>query len=292
MKFLVLILAFVVTSVFSSDLPAEFIHQPVELEDAHIVKRQATQPPAPKKEETTDYTSVRTKGGCKLYAANVTFFKKTQGTEQGKYETLEIQLPGTALKSINDGTCGTGGGRNGTIILDYTEGPFKPIKGSGQLTELKLTFNITYRRAFGWWELSELAVVATGDFVEKGNFSQTFNGSVMRSMAIGASKNFSYACGQPPTIYYSMDEKKTTVYGLKFKNLQIQPFEWRKSAGNFTNDVDDCVPFFSIGIWMFLIVAAVLLLVIFFGIGMISSLKTMDRFDDPKGKPLVISAKE
>lgn len=63
---------------------------------------------------------------------------------------------------------------------------------------------------------------ASGPLVEeKGGFDKTFEGHVMRSVAIGASKKFSYACGQTPTLYYSMDEKQSTVYGLKFRDLQV-----------------------------------------------------------------------
>jgi len=290
MKF-VFIFAIIVKTIFASELAADFVQRPVDLEDVHdVVKRQATSPP--KKEDSNNYTSVKTTHGCKLYALEVSFFKKkvTEG-ESSKYDTAEVKVPGTSLKSISDGSCGGTGNLSGTIVLDYV-GKFPADKGGKGLTELTLTFHIAYRRAFGWWELTELGVAAVGDLVDSSPFNQTFNGTVMKSMAIGASKKFCYACSQPPTIYYSMDEKHTTIYGLKFKNLQIQPFEWKRNPGNFTNNVDDCVPFFSIGIWMFLIVAGVLLLVIFFGIGMISSLKTMDRFDDPKGKPLVISAKD
>lgn len=283
MKTIVVISLFCIfiTRSWGSEVAADLVREPVELEDKEIVKRQASPAPRPKT-SSNNYTSVRTKHGCKLYALDVIFFKKTSKGDAGQYVVEEVSVPGTSLKSIDEGTCGN---NSGTIILDYG-GPLQ--KG---LESLTLTFNISYLKAFGWWELSSLEVDANGQ-IAGGRFHETFEGNVMKSVAIGASKRFSYACGRPPALHFSKDEKYTTVYGIKFRNLQIQPFEWKRSPGNFTNDVDDCVPFFSIGIWMFLVVAAVLLLVVFFGIGMISSLKTMDRFDDPKGKPLVINAKE
>ena len=60
----------------------------------------------------------------------------------------------------------------------------------------------------------------------------------------------------------------------------------------FSPKVSDCAPLFSIGTWMGLIVALLLIGVLSFGFLMLNSVQTMDRFDDPKQKQLVINAKE
>jgi V-type H+-transporting ATPase S1 subunit len=67
------------------------------------------------------------------------------------------------------------------------------------------------------------------------------------------------------------------------KNRKLAKFGWQ---------VSDCAPLFSIGTWMGLIVALLLIAVLSFGFLMLNSVQTMDRFDDPKQKQLVINAKE
>jgi V-type H+-transporting ATPase S1 subunit len=60
----------------------------------------------------------------------------------------------------------------------------------------------------------------------------------------------------------------------------------------FGRKVNDCQPLFSIGTWMGLIISLLLIAVLSFGFLMLNSVQTMDRFDDPKQKQLIINAKE
>lgn len=48
----------------------------------------------------------------------------------------------------------------------------------------------------------------------------------------------------------------------------------------------------SIPIWSGLFITFLLVLILSFGISMMMNIKTMDRFDDPKGKTITISAAE
>ena len=57
-------------------------------------------------------------------------------------------------------------------------------------------------------------------------------------------------------------------------------------------DAYDCVGFTSIPIWSGLFVTAILLFIITFGLTMMMDIKTMDRFDDPKGKTITVTASE
>jgi len=54
----------------------------------------------------------------------------------------------------------------------------------------------------------------------------------------------------------------------------------------------DCVVFFTEGIWMAIITVLLMTIIILFGLNMIASLKTMDRFDDPKGKTITVNVNE
>lgn len=57
-------------------------------------------------------------------------------------------------------------------------------------------------------------------------------------------------------------------------------------------DAYECVGFFTPGIWMGIIVTLILISILTWGMKMIMDIKTMDRFDDPKGKPISFGSGE
>lgn len=77
---------------------------------------------------------------------------------------------------------------------------------------------------------------------------------------------------------------------LILPGLQIEPFE-EEDQHNF-NDAYDCIGFTSIPIWTGIFVTVILLLILTFGITFIMDIKTMDKFDDAKGKTITINASE
>jgi V-type H+-transporting ATPase S1 subunit len=70
--------------------------------------------------------------------------------------------------------------------------------------------------------------------------------------------------------------------------LQIQAFGLYPGQG--FGYYNDCTCFFSIAIWMGIISGAVMLAILLFGVCMLMDIKTMDRFDDPKGKTITVAA--
>lgn len=77
--------------------------------------------------------------------------------------------------------------------------------------------------------------------------------------------------------------------------LQIQPFDtmFDKTSGNCTfGQVNYCQGFFSEGIWMAITASLILLAILAFGVSLLTNISTMDRYDDPKGKPLNIAAEK
>lgn len=54
----------------------------------------------------------------------------------------------------------------------------------------------------------------------------------------------------------------------------------------------DCAAFFSPGVWMGLLTGALLLGGLAYGGGQLLRLRTMDRFDDPRGPPLPVPQAE
>lgn len=53
--------------------------------------------------------------------------------------------------------------------------------------------------------------------------------------------------------------------------------------------VNYCQGFFSSGIWMAISSLLILTTILAFGVSFLFGINTMDRFDDPKGKPLSIA---
>lgn len=97
--------------------------------------------------------------------------------------------------------------------------------------------------------------------------------------------NFSYHCFKESIFSYKNKESKEEI-SLKILNLQVQ-----MDATKFS-DSYDCVGFMSIPIWTGIFVTAILAIIMIWGLTMIIDIRTMDRFDDPKGKTITISAQE
>ena len=74
-----------------------------------------------------------------------------------------------------------------------------------------------------------------------------------------------------------------------FTSLQIQGFN---VSGQDFSYASDCAGFFSPGIWMGLLSSLLMVLVLTYGLHMIMQLRTMDRFDDPKGPAISVPLTE
>jgi V-type H+-transporting ATPase S1 subunit len=70
--------------------------------------------------------------------------------------------------------------------------------------------------------------------------------------------------------------------------FQVQPYlEERRFGAAY-----DCVYFFTAPIWSGLFVCTIFSIIMIFGLVMIMDIKTMDMFDDPKGKTITINVSE
>ncbi|KAG7200880.1 hypothetical protein KM043_003243 [Ampulex compressa] len=90
---------------------------------------------------------------------------------------------------------------------------------------------------------------------------------------------FSYHCAQ------KMMFRKDAIH-LNITNLQVQ------INGTSFGDAYDCVGFTSIPIWTGIFVTSILAVIMIWALTMIIDIRTMDRFDDPKGKTITIFAQE
>ncbi|CAO1308947.1 unnamed protein product [Diamesa hyperborea] len=107
---------------------------------------------------------------------------------------------------------------------------------------------------------------------------------VHRVMAAGA---HSFAC-----LELRMKSPKLKLE-LIFENIQIQPnFDTTTTEFKTFGRAWQCVGFFSAGIWGGLFIAFLFLFILTIGITAIMSIKTMTKFDDPKGKQITINASD
>ncbi|XP_046383598.1 uncharacterized protein LOC124154112 [Ischnura elegans] len=110
------------------------------------------------------------------------------------------------------------------------------------------------------------------------------NYTLIPSKHIEAPVGFSYHCSQ------TIDFVGPDGIRVSFDGLQLQSF--LKGDKVAFGDGYDCVYFFTAAIWSGLFVTFLLGLILTWGLSMIMSIRTMDRFDDPKGKTITIGAAE
>lgn len=79
------------------------------------------------------------------------------------------------------------------------------------------------------------------------------------------------------------------THNSRFCLQQIQSFSVTGDSFAFASD---CAGFFSAGIWMGLVISLLMLLILTYGLHMIMQLRTMDRFDDPKGPAISVPLSE
>lgn len=117
------------------------------------------------------------------------------------------------------------------------------------------------------------------EYFKNGNAS----GTVLKpNTIIDVPSNFSYHCG-PGANFTNKDG-----VSLFFNNVQIE----LDAVNSKFSEAYDCVGFMSIPILSGIFVTLIMALIMIWGISIIMDIRTMDRFDDPKGKTITISASE
>jgi hypothetical protein len=93
----------------------------------------------------------------------------------------------------------------------------------------------------------------------------------------------------PHTFSYHCSPTTAFINGSTYLNITEMQMQVNHKNATF-NDAYDCVGFTSIPIWMGLFVTGILGLIMIWALIMIMDIRTMDRFDDPKGKTITISS--
>ncbi|XP_071782537.2 ATPase H+ transporting accessory protein 1a [Centroberyx gerrardi] len=118
----------------------------------------------------------------------------------------------------------------------------------------------------------------------------TFNGS----RNIYAPAEYSYRCESVtsfrwPVLVPHSSKDPANQWRVSFEDFQIQGFNVTGSDFSYASD---CAGFFTPGIWMGLMTSLLMVLVLTYGLHMIMQLRTMDRFDDPKGPAISVPQTE
>nr|CAH0098549.1 unnamed protein product [Daphnia galeata] len=74
---------------------------------------------------------------------------------------------------------------------------------------------------------------------------------------------------------------------LETNGFQLQPFKLSKDK---FGDGYDCVGFFTEGIWAAILLGLIIAMMLAWAISMVADIKTPDRYDDPKGKTITVTA--
>ncbi|XP_075041731.1 V-type proton ATPase subunit S1 [Mixophyes fleayi] len=135
-------------------------------------------------------------------------------------------------------------------------------------------YNVSGRR---WFTLNRVQV-----------FNSTHNATFLAPQ-VSAPSNYSFHCQYVSSlpVFGSLLINNSTGsnWQLHIADFQIQGFN---VTGLKFSYASDCASFFSPGIWMGLITTLLFVFILTYGLHMVMNLKTMDRFDDPKGPSIAV----
>ncbi|XP_061075954.1 ATPase H+ transporting accessory protein 1a [Conger conger] len=134
-----------------------------------------------------------------------------------------------------------------------------------------------------WFTLDQVELEYDGQ-------TAVFNGS----RNIYAPAEFSYHCESVTSFRYALLVPRSTTdnanqWRVSFTHFQIQGFGVKGQDFSYASD---CAGFFTPGIWMGLLTSLLMVLILTYGLHMITQLRTMDRFDDPKGPAISVPQNE
>lgn len=167
----------------------------------------------------------------------------------------------------------TGQAVGSNLTLSFTTG----LKNASSI-DLDLT--ITSNKANRYWIVDRASIKID---------SQEFN---LKATELTAADTFSFSCSSAivQSIKSSKDTSKDFAI-VQIKRLQLQPFKAKNTKEHFTYSYD-CATWFTLGTWMGLLALLLFISIVSFGVYMLSTIETMDRFENPKAKPLSIPVSE
>ncbi|KAK3103067.1 hypothetical protein FSP39_016210 [Pinctada imbricata] len=147
---------------------------------------------------------------------------------------------------------------------------------------LDVEMDIVISNKTGYWFIQSNKVEA--NFTNNASLSGV---STLDMKSVAAPPDFSYHCSNlGPVISSNITGNDTANMTLIVNGFQLQPFNIMN--GQFS-DGWDCVPFFTAVIWSGIISVGLITIILIFGFAWIADMRTMDKFDDPKGKTISVN---
>lgn len=140
-----------------------------------------------------------------------------------------------------------------------------------------ITVIFNFKTSSEVWNISSIDVSTSGKLTPLNESSVIVTASLGNSFHTPANVTFSTKGTDP-----------AENFTLTFNTLQAQ---YKPSSLRF-GPAEDTVYFFTVPILSGLFVSSLLMAIILFGLSMIFDIKTMDQFDDPKGKSITINASD
>lgn len=174
-----------------------------------------------------------------------------------------------------------------TVTLTY---PGQPDSTGGDASldnaDLKLGFNLWN----GYWVLKSVNITFKAT-VGQTKFDET--DFPLTPYDITTPYGFCYHCSPKLSLATGMkvsaDSNKNVTSRIFFETngFQLQPYKIKNwQFGNWY----DCQGFFTAGIWAAILIGLVLAMMLAWAISMLADVKAPDRFDDPKGKTITVTA--
>merc|ERR1712004_274186 len=195
------------------------------------------------------------------------------------------------IQSFDEGSkCGNS---SATLKWSYKNNLPENMTSLSAMTTLELLSS-------GYWKMSAFAVSYDTKIAndtkpneiefDDGYMNVTGVDMPLRIRDIWAPQFYSYHCSE----FRCSLSTASNVTGQQYiaqvdmDEFQLQ-FQIKKNQFGMAND---CVGFFTIPIWMGLVTTLIMISILSYGLLMLSSINTMDRFDDPKGKTISVPVGE
>uniref|UniRef100_A0A0B7ANW2 V-type proton ATPase subunit S1/VOA1 transmembrane domain-containing protein n=1 Tax=Arion vulgaris TaxID=1028688 RepID=A0A0B7ANW2_9EUPU len=139
------------------------------------------------------------------------------------------------------------------------------------------------------WVMSRVSLDIVGGVVPTSNFSLENATLSSGDMDFTIPILYSWHCTDMKLnleTVYNKDNAQFKGSYIQLTGYQVQAFNIQK---NRFFDAQDCVGYFTTAIWMFLFSSIFLVSILIFGVLMVLSLSTMDKYDDPKGKTITVA---
>lgn len=209
------------------------------------------------------------------YSENITAVLRLYRVDDKKqlpstpYDTISIHanLKPTSKESLCQDP------KSKTLKLDFSG-------SEEQMISLTLVVRV---RGKHYWHLDENQTEVV--VMAKNKESYTFN---FKKTSVTAGDSFSFSCSRLFLKSGKATVTKPQTIELMIGRFQLQPF--KGSAKRVFEDSFDCATWFTIPLWTGFLVTLFFTAILCFGVYALLGIKTPDRFENPKGKTISVTA--